>query len=133
MIGGNPLIDAHGNPQYFDVKWFLGPVASAPEAKTLATTIAQAYNYKVVLDGSIMQADDERLGVRRITSREAQAVAEREWDDGDTVPISSITHACRQGHIRGATKQGRDWTFREGDFWHWLNHRPKPGPKAITE
>lgn len=130
LIGGNPIIDKNGNPQFFDSRWFLGPVESVAEAKTLATTIGERYNYKVFFEGQVMHAGDARLGVHYITSREAQAIVLEAYEDGETVPISSITHACRQGHIRNAKKHGRDWTFRESDFWQWLNNRPKPGPSA---
>lgn len=70
---------------------------------------------------------DEQLGFKWLTSREAQDLIRRER--GEEVPISSITHACRAGHIRGAVKAGRDWRFNQMRFLGWYKNRPKPGPK----
>jgi len=70
---------------------------------------------------------DEQLGWKWLASREAQALALEVT--GASVPISSITHACRAGHIRGAQKDGRDWRFPQMTFLGWLRNRPKPGPK----
>lgn len=78
-------------------------------------------------DGAwLLTAPDKPKGGEIISSREAQAIATAKGID---VPISSITHACRQGHIDGAQKHGRDWLFVESEFWRWLNNRPKPGRK----
>lgn len=66
-----------------------------------------------------------RIG-ESISSRQAQAQAMETW--GVDVPISSITHACREGHIP-SQKLGRDWMFTFHAFSHWLHNRPKPGRK----
>jgi len=71
---------------------------------------------------------DEQLGFNWLTSSEAQELAINVT--GNNVPISSITHACRTGHIRNSEKQGRDWRFPQMNFLHWLRNRPKPGPKT---
>lgn len=125
-VGGSPLVDEDGNPQAYDTKWTIGPIETPTEAKGIVLAIAQRYNWLVEFDGDLLRSDDPRfLGL--ITSRQAQAQAMDET--GDDVPVSSITHACRQGHIRNAQKQGRDWVFPSGEFWRWLNNRPKPGRK----
>lgn len=122
------LVGTSGTEATYPVRWTLGPVARQ-EAIRLAVVIAESYNYQVAIDGEMMDYDDMRLGVRWITSRQAQSIFERAT--GDTVPISSITNACRRGHIRNATKVGRDWQFRERELWAWLNNRPNPGrPKT---
>ena len=69
----------------------------------------------------------EQLGFKWLTSREAQALIDETGNEH--VPISSITHACRAGHIRNAEKAGRDWRFPQMSFLHWYRNRPKPGPK----
>lgn len=123
------LVDDKGIDVMYPIRWTLGPVIEK-EAVRLAVAIAESYNYEVAIDGKIMAYDDMRLGVRWITSREAQSIFESAT--GDTVPISSITHACRRGHIRNANKVGRDWQFRESEFWSWVNNRPNPGRPGVT-
>lgn len=129
-VGDIALVNQDGTPVYFDNRWQLSPVDSEAEAKSLAIAIAERYNYEVILNNKSVAADDASLSVQWITSRDAQRIVQEAWGDGETVPISSITHACRQGHIRNAKRQGRDWVFRESELWDWLNHRPKPGRKT---
>lgn len=59
-IGGSTLVDSDGNAQRYDNGWMLGPVASEHEAKMLAITIAERYNWHVALDGKIMETQDLR-------------------------------------------------------------------------
>lgn len=59
-VGDSPLIDRDGNAQFYDTRWTLGPVTTAAEAKTLAITIAERYNYLASFDGRIMDTRDWR-------------------------------------------------------------------------
>lgn len=80
-------------------------------------------------DGEI-DSHHEGLGWKWLTSREAQRLIQEV--KGIELPISSITLACRNGEIKSAVKEGRDWRFPQVLFLGWYNRRPKPRaePKA---
>lgn len=69
----------------------------------------------------------EQLGFKWHTSHSAMRMML--VDFSINIPHSSITHACRQGHIANAVKEGRDWRFPQMNFLHWVKNRPKPGRK----
>lgn len=78
-------------------------------------------------DGEISHLH-EQLGFKWLTIPEAQELIERQtWQK---IPTSTLTNACRSGHIANAIKQGRDWRFPQMSFLHWVKHRPKSGRKA---
>lgn len=78
-------------------------------------------------DGEI-SSDFEQLGHKWITVPEAaQLILEV---SGDNIPTRTIRYACKNGHIKGAEMQGRDWRFPQTRFLHWVNNRPKTGRKG---
>jgi len=69
-------------------------------------------------NGEIKETDPQ-LGAIWLTPQEA---SER-WD----VAYSSVTWACRKGHIRDAVTDGkRGWRFPQRTFLAWLAKRSKP-------
>lgn len=70
---------------------------------------------------------DPQLGYKWHTSGTARKLMNDEY--GIDIPVSSISHACRNGHIKNAVKDGRDWRFPQMNFLAWVNNRPKPGRK----
>lgn len=70
------------------------------------------------------QADEEvdeldgRLGHRWLSVSEAA----NELD----VPVDTVRYAARNGHIRLATKSGRDWRFPQRTFLIWMHKTYRP-------
>lgn len=48
---------------------------------------------------------------------------------GERVTARAIRLASKNGYIPGARKVGRDWLIPYDGFNHYLDHRPKRGPK----
>ncbi len=46
------------------------------------------------------------------------------------VSTETIRKACRNEHITGAEKRGRDWMFQQKAFLDWYKNPIKPGPKS---
>ena len=49
---------------------------------------------------------------------------------GEPVKARAIRLAAARGDIPGARRVGRDWLIPYEGFNHYLDHRPKPGPKG---
>lgn len=77
-------------------------------------------------DGEIYEFHHQ-LGGKWLTTTEAQEFAANRGDD---IARATLTAAIRRGDIKHAEKNGRDWLISENSLRSWLNHRPKPGPKA---
>lgn len=62
---------------------------------------------------------DERLGTKWLSVSEAAAEF--------SVPTDTVRYAARNGHIKDAEKQGRDWRFPQRRFLYWLDkvYRPR--------
>ena len=65
------------------------------------------------------QAEKKPSGL--LTTAQAQQLAEQ--NTGKATPLSTISWACRNGHIKGAEKICRDWLFSEDAFLAWLLDR----------
>lgn len=48
---------------------------------------------------------------------------------GETITRRGIRKAAKNGHIPGARKAGRDWLISFRGFKHYLDNRPRRGPK----
>lgn len=48
---------------------------------------------------------------------------------GETVTKRALRHAAKKGYIPGARKIGRDWLITYNGINHYLDNRPKRGPK----
>ena len=59
----------------------------------------------------------------------AQA-AEFARECGEPVTERALRHAARKGYIPGSRKVGRDWLITYDGLGHYLDNRPKRGPKA---
>ncbi len=49
---------------------------------------------------------------------------------GEKVTGRAIRHAAKEGYIPGARKSGRDWLIPYEGMNHYLDNRPKRGPKS---
>ena len=49
---------------------------------------------------------------------------------GETVTKRAIRHAAKNGYIPGSRKVGRDWLITYDGINHYLDNRPKRGPKS---
>ena len=52
---------------------------------------------------------------------------------GGTVTQRALRHAANKGYIPGSRKVGRDWLITYDGINHYLDNRPKRGPKAEKE
>lgn len=54
-LNRSPFVYADGSTVQNKAGWTLGPVETLSEAKMLALTIAQTYNYDVMVDGELLR------------------------------------------------------------------------------
>lgn len=106
--------------------------AVLPDDGTRGYNIGERWEVELLRDSlTALLENDEQLGWKWLTSRGAQQLI---LDvKGIELPISSITLACRNGEIKGAVKEGRDWRFPQVCFLEWYNRRAKPRQEPKTQ
>lgn len=92
-----------------------------------------AYSYDTLeedYDWSLENAYRINFDPDLLTANQAACVA---TDLGSKVTVRAIRHAAGAGYIPGARKAGRDWLIPYEGLNHYLDNRPKRGPKIARK